>query len=67
MAELDGGQRAISPGLMVYQALRYVLHILSESEWGCVGGGDCDCSGISTALGIEASHRRLSNPLSPTL
>lgn len=29
--------------------------------------GGCDCTWISTALGIQAGQRRLTNPLSSTL
>lgn len=38
MVELDGGQRANSPGLVVHQAMRDRLHIFSESEVSPVGG-----------------------------
>lgn len=39
----------------------------SPVEGGLGEGGGGGCSGISTALGIQARQRRLSNPLSPTL
>lgn len=72
MVELDGGQRANSPELMVHRAVTYSLHICLPGEVRPVGGGfgrsgGCGCSWISTALDIQAGQRRFANPLSPTL
>lgn len=72
MVELDRGQRANSPELMVHQAVTYSLHICLPGEvrpvgGGFVHGGGCGCSWISTALDIQTGQRRFANPLSPTL
>lgn len=67
--ELDGGQKAGSSGIISVWCRGSTF---SESEmslvvgWFGLGGGS-DCSGISTALCIQARQRRLANPLSPTL